>query len=288
MLRFIARFKPICCNGGPFASTVCFSLLVLAESGPSLLQTMQQTRFSDWEAAECLPRPSVSLQDAPERKPWRRRSLAEVDELEVFTGVDSCWKATRVCLASAASASPNRAVVTFHNQSPLPVRCALPGAPLQRWHSSAASPCSAECCGSISRGRRCPTQCCKRVATFSTIPGEHGTFPSLLAGQPQHPLPRSARRREHHVWIARCLSTGRRMCIGGAMAAAARQHGNFFISTPPLLPWSESTHHFFPWQLRQEAGALLLCWNRLSSTAVNLGALDAMLVRRSLRLRLGY
>lgn len=102
------------------------------------------------------------------------------------------------------------------------------------------------------------------------------------------------------MWIARCLSSGRRMCIGSAMAAVA--HANSpriaIITEPPLLRWSESTHGCFPRQFRQEASALLLSWKRLSSSGgcagngrsagcewvshatADLGALDVGLVRR--------
>lgn len=79
----------------------------------------------DWKPAEFLPRPSVSLQDAPERRPWRKRSIAEVDEVELVSGGRADGgKATRVCLASVGISSPSPKVIIFNNKSLRPVRYA--------------------------------------------------------------------------------------------------------------------------------------------------------------------
>ena len=49
------------------------------------------------------------------------------------------------------------------------------------------------------------------------------------------------------------------------MATPAAEPAHAVITDPPLLRWHESTHAAFPRPFRQQAAALLLCWQRLAS-----------------------
>lgn len=72
--------------------------------------------------------------------------------------------------------------------------------------------------------------------------------------------------------MARELGSERRCCIDGAQAVCAEvpaagrdlPHQQAVITDAPLLRWEPSLHWAFPASFREQARALLQCWQRLA------------------------